>query len=336
MPALRVAEELRGQDASTKILFVTTRKKQDIEIIRSRNYKVKSISSGKLRRYFSLLNFIDPLFILIGLLQSIFIIIRFRPNVIFSKGGYLSLPVVFAGRLLMRKIIVHESDLKMGLANKISAIVANKVLVSFPTDKYNGINGNKIVYTGNPIRKIIKKDDFSRNTILIMGGSQGAKNINDSVLGCLNKLLDKYTVIHLTGDEDFNRFSNYKNNLKGDVFNRYKVFPKVFGDEEISRLLNSATIIVSRAGAGSICEASFLGKPLILIPLLGHQQDNASFLKEQNAAVLINDDELSSDKLFNSIDNLINNDDKLRELSINISRYSCMKPEAQIVNIIRS
>ncbi|NTU69737.1 UDP-N-acetylglucosamine--N-acetylmuramyl-(pentapeptide) pyrophosphoryl-undecaprenol N-acetylglucosamine transferase, partial [bacterium] len=170
MPALRVAEELRQRDASNKIIFVTTRKKQDIDLVRSKNFGVKSILAGKFRRYFSLLNFVDPFFVFIGFVQSLIIIIKFRPNIIFSKGGYLSLPVVVAGRILFRKIVVHESDLEMGVANRIAAFFANKVLVSFPKENYSKIKTEKLVYTGNPIRKISYNAKLENdNTVLVMG-----------------------------------------------------------------------------------------------------------------------------------------------------------------------
>lgn len=335
MPALSVADELKERESRTDILFVTTRKELDRKLIFDRGYRSKSILSGKFRRYFSLLNLVDPIFVVIGFFQSLLIILRFKPDVVFSKGGYVSLPLVYAAKVLGKKVVVHESDIEMGLANKLAAKVADRVCVSFPSDKYDDIKKEKIRYTGNPLKKI--KEHPKRTVgkdLLFLGGSQGARKINETLDMILPDLSKDFNIVHLTGLADFKEIAKKRANLSSEVVNKYKIFPTVFNDDDFSRLLSEADVVISRAGASSISEAAYLGKALILVPLVGHQEKNAQFFVDKKAAISIKNENLTPDSLKEAIYK-IDKDPSLKEtLESNISEFSPKDARARIVSVI--
>lgn len=333
IPALEVAKELQKIDKKIEILFVTTRSRKDLEIIKNSGFRIKKIFSGKWRRYFSLKNFTDFFLNIFGFFESLFIILNFKPDIIFSKGGYVSLPVCLAGEIFRKKIIIHESDLVLGLANRLCLPFSSKLAVSYPLEFYKKINPQKLVFTGNPIRKLsIKKklnSQIDKKTLLVIGGSQGARKINYTILEILDELLDKVNIIHLVGSLDFEKVKNKKEELLKEKKDNYYIFPNVFDLEEYNRILNESDIVISRAGAGAISELAFMMKPVIFIPLPGHQEKNAEFLEENKAAIVINNDDLTSNILKEKILMLLDNPELMNELEKNISNFS--HPEASVV-----
>jgi len=324
IPALAVAEELLKEDKNTDILFLTSRKKQDLEFIKSKNFRVLRIFAGKARRYFSFYNFTDIFLIIFGFFQSFFIILKFKPQVIFSKGGYISLPVVFAGRVLGKRVIAHESDLVLGLANKVCLPFIYKLAVSFPLEVYKDINSKKLIFSGNPTRKLISENKTGNaNTLLVIGGSQGARNINYAVYELLDDLLEKFKVIHLVGESDYSHFKEKKGSLEKDKALNYILLTTVFDEKEFNNLINESFVVVSRAGAGAISEFSLLAKPTIFVPLLGHQEENAEYLSKKGAAVIIKDKDLTPDILKEKIQLLFSDNNLRNNLIKNISKFSC-------------
>ena len=290
--------------------------------------QIKTIKAGKLRRYFSWENFRDILKIPVGIVQSLYYVHKFKPNVVFSKGGFASVPPVIASWILRIPIITHESDIVPGLANRIIARFAFKILISFSAaEKY--FNKNKVVLTGNPIRSDIK--DGSREnalkffklspdlpTVLIFGGSQGAQKINEMVLEILPDLIEKCQIIHQCGDKNYeeiktgvhsleckkfnsNEINSYR--LKPELQNRYRLYP--FIKEEMKDAYAIADIVISRAGANSLAEIVALQKPNILIPLStsanNHQPENAKFFAEKNASLIIDETVNNSQDLSEAI-----------------------------------
>ena len=290
--------------------------------------QIKTIKAGKLRRYFSWENFRDILKIPVGIVQSLYYVHKFKPNVVFSKGGFASVPPVIASWILRIPIITHESDIVPGLANRIIARFAFKILISFSAaEKY--FNKNKVVLTGNPIRSDIK--DGSREnalkffklspdlpTVLIFGGSQGAQKINEMVLEILPDLIEKCQIIHQCGDKNYeeiktgvhsleckkfnsNEINSYR--LKPELQNRYRLYP--FIKEEMKDAYAIADIVISRAGANSLAEIVALQKPNILIPLStsanNHQPENAKFFAEKNASLIIDETVNNSQDLAEAI-----------------------------------
>jgi UDP-N-acetylglucosamine--N-acetylmuramyl-(pentapeptide) pyrophosphoryl-undecaprenol N-acetylglucosamine transferase len=264
------------------------------------------IKSGKLRRYMDIQNFTDPFRVIHGIGQSINIIRKLRPKVIFSKGGFVSVPVVLGGWVNKVPVIIHESDITPGLANKISYPFATKVCTTFPeTTEY--FKGDKGIYTGTPLRKDLLEGDpekgkkicgftIDRPVLMVMGGSLGAVAINQFIRNMLGRLLNRFNVIHLCGK------GNLDTNLEGTA--GYKQFEYV--SEELPHLMALANLIVSRAGANSIYEFLALKKPNILIPLplsasRGDQILNAQSFEKQGFSKTLDQNSLTEDLLLTSI-----------------------------------
>lgn len=270
------------------------------------------ISSGKLRRYFDIKNFTDPFKVLKGCKEAYSIIKKLKPDILFSKGGFVSVPVVFAAKRLKIPIIIHESDMTPGLANKLSIPSASRVCCNFPeTVKY--LPEGKAVLTGSPIRKELSQGsklsglkfcNFTANkpVILVIGGSMGAVAVNNSIRSILPTLLEKFQVVHLCGKD---KLDNSLKNLKGYVQFEYI-------KEELKDLFAVSDIVVSRAGANAICELLALKKPNILIPLSasasrGDQILNARSFENQGFSCVIEEEQLTDELLIQSITNVYEN-----------------------------
>ena len=269
------------------------------------------ISTGKLRRYFDFKNFSDPFRILKGYKQAISILKEIKPDIIFSKGGFVSVPVVRAAAFLKIPCIIHESDMTPGLANKLCIPVARKVCCNFP-ETMKSIPSDKAVLTGSPIRveltqgnKIAALDlcGFTANkpVIMIIGGSQGAASVNVMIREALPKLLEKFQVVHICGKD---KVDNLMLTVPG-----YKQFEYLKSD--LKDVFAMADIVVSRAGANAICELLALKKPNLLIPLQvgsrGDQILNARSFEEQGFSIVVREDYLDCDILIEKIHELYDN-----------------------------
>jgi undecaprenyldiphospho-muramoylpentapeptide beta-N-acetylglucosaminyltransferase len=298
-----------------EIEYIGTKDGIERKIIEAEKIKYHIIASGKLRRYFDIKNFTDPFRILKGVLQAILILRKIKPNIVFSKGGFVSVPVVIAAHLNKIPVIAHESDMTPGLANRLSAPYCTKVCVTFPESVKN-IKNNKAVLTGTPIREEILNGDKSlgrkicgfedgKPVLLIIGGSLGSKFINDTVRKIIDKLLMKYNVIHICG----------KGNLDEKLKNKkgYKQFEYI--SEELPHIMNAADIVISRAGANVIYELLALKKPNLLIPLSkkssrGDQILNADSFEKRGYSVVINEDDLNENILIDRLSELHRDKDK--------------------------
>lgn len=270
------------------------------------------ISSGKLRRYFDPKNFSDPFKVMKGYIEACTLLKKIKPNVVFSKGGFVSVPVVLAAKRRGIPSIIHESDMTPGLANKICIPSAKKVCANFPeTVKY--LPEGKAVLTGTPIRQELFSGNklqgldfcgFSANkpVILVIGGSTGSVVVNEAVRAVLPKLLDKYQVIHLCGKDKVDVNLN-----KTPGYIQYEYIKK-----ELSDLLDAADIVISRAGANAICELLALRKPHILIPLSaassrGDQILNAESFERQRFSYVIKEEALNAETLLQAVETVYNN-----------------------------
>jgi len=269
------------------------------------NIQYHPISSGKLRRYFALKNFIDPFKILIGFFQSIKLLKQIKPVVVFSKGGFVTVPVVIAARTLKIPVVIHESDYTSGLANKIALPFATTMCTTF--ENAASAAGKKGVVTGSPVRPNILDGDPERGRIicgfekgrpivLIIGGSTGALAINNCVDEALKELIAKYQIIHIRG------IDNVKSNLEN--LGGYKQYGYV--NDELPHLIACADVIVSRAGANAIFEFSSLFKPMLLIPLpssasRGDQIHNAKYFESHGYAQVLRQEFLSVTSLMDRI-----------------------------------
>jgi len=272
------------------------------EIITQNNIPFFGISCGKLRRYFDVKNFTDPFKIIKGIAQSIKILSKEKPDIIFSKGGFVAVPVVIAASIRKIPVVAHESDMTPGLANKLSEPFCNKLCVTF-RESLSFIKGNKGVLTGSPIREEMLHGDkingkkmcgFTDNKeiLFIMGGSLGSRLINEEVRKNINELLREFNIIHICGN------GNIDKNLINK--NGYKQFEYV--NEELPDFMGTADYIISRAGANSIFEFLALRKPTLLIPLSkkssrGDQILNSKSFEKEGYALILEEEDIKGDIL---------------------------------------
>jgi len=264
------------------------------------------ISTGKLRRYFDLKNFTDPFRVLKGFAESDALLKELEPDIIFSKGGFVSVPVILAARRRKIPSIIHESDMTPGLANKICIPAATRVCANFP-ETVKELPEGKAVLTGSPIRRELfngsKKEGLAfcgftagKPVILIIGGSLGSVVVNEAVRSVLPDLLKKFQIIHLCGKE---KMDPQLDGTKGYV--QFEYIKK-----ELSDLLDASDLIISRAGANAICEILALRKPNILIPLSakasrGDQILNAASFEKQGFSKVIQEEDLNGGTLLAAV-----------------------------------
>ena len=270
------------------------------------------ISSGKLRRYFDLKNFTDPFRVIKGYGEALKLIKKYKPDVLFSKGGFVAVPVVLAAKHYHIPTIIHESDMTPGLANKLCIPSARKVCCNFPeTLKY--LPKDKAVLTGSPIRAELLKGDrmaglqytnlsAAKPIILVIGGSLGSVKVNTAVRHILPRLLEKFQVIHICG----------KGNLDESLIGTPGYVQYEYVDSPLKHLFAAADMIISRAGANSICEILALRKPNVLIPLSaaasrGDQILNANSFAKQGFSAVLEEEKLTDDTLYETVVNTYEN-----------------------------
>lgn len=267
------------------------------------------ISTGKFRRYLDIKNFTDPFRVIKGFAEARKFIKNYKPDVVFSKGGFVSVPVIRAAASLGIPCIIHESDMTPGLANKMCIPVAQKICCNFP-ETLKQLPEAKAVLTGSPIRTELTQGNklagltmcgFSANipVIMVIGGSLGAANVNKAVREALPSLLADFQVVHLCGKD---KIDNLLLNTTG-----YKQFEYV--KAELKDLFAMADVVISRAGANAICELLALKKPNILIPLpasssRGDQILNAKSFEAQGFSLVIQEDDLTTDMLVDKVHEL--------------------------------
>lgn len=282
------------------------------ELIEPFGIPYHGISSGKLRRYFSVQNFTDPFRVLKGFREAHKLIRQLKPDVIFSKGGFVSVPVVLAGKRCKVPVIIHESDMTPGLANKIAIPSAAKVCCNFP-ETLKSLPKGKAVLTGSPIRqellsgnKIAAMDmchfTSDKPVILVIGGSLGAVAINNAVREALPELLKDFQIIHLCGK---GKMDESLKDVEG-----YCQFEYI--KNELRNLFALADIVISRAGANAICELLALHKPNLLIPLSanasrGDQILNARSFERQGFSLVLEEEQLTKETLLNAVKTLYEN-----------------------------
>ena len=289
------------------------------------NVPYYGISSGKLRRYFDLKNFSDPFKVLKGFSEAYKLLKKLKPDVVFSKGGFVSVPVVIAAGRLHIPVIIHESDMTPGLANKLSIPSASKVCCNFP-ETLNHLPKGKAVLSGSPIREELLSGDREKAlkftgltgekpVLLIIGGSLGSVVVNEAVRSILPKLLNKFEIIHLCGKGKLDQSLS--------AMNGYVQYEYI--SEELKDLFALSDIVISRAGANSICEFLALRKPALLIPLSaaasrGDQILNANSFKKQGYAAVLEEEQLNGDTLYDALNDLWEN----RESYVNAMAASPM------------
>ena len=296
------------------------------------------ISSGKLRRYFDIKNFSDPFRVLKGYSQAKKLMKQLKPDVVFSKGGFVTVPVVLAAKKRKIPAIIHESDMTPGLANKLCLSSATKICCNFP-ETVSTLPADKAVLTGTPIRQELLHGDkeaarnfcgFSSDkpVLLVIGGSLGAASVNENVRKILPELLKEFQVIHLCGK---GKTDSSLEHTAGYVQYEYI-------KEELPDLFALADIVISRAGANAICELNALAKPNLLIPLSanasrGDQILNARSFERQGYSMVLEEEEITESVLMDSIRKLYENRNSYIEAIQSSKQLDSIN---QIVSIIES
>lgn len=296
----------RLKEADFEVHYIGSYEGIEKKLIEDMGIPYYGISSGKLRRYFDVKNFSDPFRVVKGFGEASRILKKIQPDVVFSKGGFVAVPVVLAAKKNHIPAIIHESDMTPGLANKLCIPAASKVCCNFK-ETFELLPEGKAVLTGTPIRKELFEGsrtkaaefcglDADRPTILVIGGSSGSVVINNIVRKSLDDILKKFQLIHLCG----------KGNLDERLTGKPGYVQFEYISKELRDLFALSDLVISRAGANAICELLALKKPNILIPLSraasrGDQILNAKSFKKNGFSYVIEEEELSTASLLNAI-----------------------------------
>ncbi len=317
--------------------------------LKKMGYNFANLTTGRLQRNFTRYTLLSLLKIPVGLIQAIYYLRKFQPNVILSFGGYVALPICFTAWILGIPIVTHEQTLVSGLANKIIALFARKICISWEITQ-NHFPLDKVVYTGNPLRPdIFQKRRFlnlpvDKPIIYITGGNLGAHYINILVEQVLDKLLDKYTVIHQCGNSavyrDFSRLKQKSNSLPKTLQSRYYLTEYVEADL-IGWVYHKADLVVARPGANTITEILALKKASILIPLPGsgggEQEKNAQMLTQNNAAGTVKQHKFpNGDELLTKIDQVLKSKAQILTQMKKLNQSLVLDADKKIAQVIES
>lgn len=341
-PALQVDHAMQSRLSASgqpyQRFWIGSKDEHEQSWVQSASIDFYPISTGKLRRYVSVKNLTDIGKVILGCIQAFFILRKLRPDVVFSKGGFVSVPVVFAAWLLRIPSITHESDASLGLATRINSLFSKRLCVSFPevgSSCKPSIKKNMVV-TGTPVRfakeqtdafrgRTFLSIDDKRPLIVVLGGSQGALQINNLVWDHLGELTSLGYVFHQTGSSTYKPIE-----YPGYV-------AKAFVEEHLEDIIAAATVVVSRAGATALGEFIELEKPMLLIPLgsgasRGDQYANAVRLEREQAAIVLR--ETSDSSFMDSLRSLLFNSDKRDDMIANCKRLKTIDSEGRIVDQI--
>ncbi|MBI2450671.1 MAG: UDP-N-acetylglucosamine--N-acetylmuramyl-(pentapeptide) pyrophosphoryl-undecaprenol N-acetylglucosamine transferase [Candidatus Nealsonbacteria bacterium] len=288
-PIIAVARELRRLGLDWQFYYIGPKDDFASILLSQEDIKIKTVLAGKIRRYFTISGILQNLFdafkIPFGFLQSFFYIFFLAPDFIFSKGGFGSLAPVLSGWFLQIPIVLHEADVAPGLTNRFLSKLVSKILVSFPISQTEYFSEKKMVSLGNPVRIELLRGSkentqkifnlmSGKPVILIMGGSQGAQIINDTLLEILPQILSEFEIIHQTGEKNFEQVQKESKVVISKELEKYYHPIGFLKEIELREAYAAAELVLSRAGSGAIFEIAALGKPSILIPLANAAQDH--------------------------------------------------------------
>lgn len=337
MPILSVALAIKNK-YSSKIIWVGTKNGPEASVIKSHNIDFRYVKSGKLRRYFSLYNFFDLLKIIMAFFEAIALLKKEKPDFLVSAGGFVSVPLHFAAYFLGIPTWIHQQDARAGLANKIMAKTASKITVALQKS-VNSFDSAKTEWIGNFCRplNVVKAEDSkklfaindSEPVILAVGGSTGAKKLNDLILETIDLLPSNFHIIHIVGQERsaescFLAMNQHKN---------YKVYK--FLNTEMPYALNLASIVITRAGFSSLTELSYLEKATIILPISdSHQESNADVFKLDNSAIILDERTVKAKDLADAVMALIRNPEEMKSMGRRMKKSLPIANETKIFEIV--
>jgi len=346
-PGLAVADELRNTKG-LEIVWIGASKGMDRRLVEGHGIRFYGIPTGKLRRYASFSNFVDLFRIAGGFFSALFILLKLRPVLVFSKGGFVSVPPCLAAGLLRIPVITHECDFSPGLATRINARSASEIFVSCEDtrDQFPERLRKRVSVTGNPVRPAFYSASAERGRaflgcsendtpiLFVQGGSLGARQVNDLVSGCLDELCARFIVVHQTGEQNTDQIMRPENPVTRE---RYKPFP--FIRAEMPDVLAASSLVLARSGANTVWECAAAGKPMVLVPLekgssRGDQVENARYFVSHGAAVMLSGADATPEKLLSLLDKLAANDRLRADMAANAAALGAGRPAALIARRI--
>lgn len=324
-PLLAIAKNLRFKKPEIEFLWLGSRRGPEKKMVTAQDIEFKWIFSGKLRRYFSWRNFIDPLFIIVGFFQSLFFLRQWRVQVLVAAGSFIAVPTGLAAWVLRIPLLIHQQDVTPGLTNRILAKLANRITLTFP-ESVRSFPKKKVIVCGNPVREEMlegNKDkarelfNLQENlpTLLIVGGGTGALKINQLIIGALPELLNFCQVIHITGRGK--KLPPLALKEKEELYHPFE-----FIINEMPDVLAVTDLVITRAGLGFLSELSALGKATIIIPIPNtHQEDNARYFCQPGAAICLKQDTTSGQSLAADVKELLADHKALEYLRTKIKAF---------------
>ena len=365
-PGLAVAEAL-SSSLECRIVWIGSAKGVDRKIVESSELFSASpsvlefigIPAGKLRRYFSFQNFIDVFKVAAGFIKSFFILLKLKPVFVFSKGGFVSVPPCAAAKFLKIPVITHECDFSPGLATRINSKFANRILVSYQetAELLPASLRSKVICTGNPVRLSFYsgRPEKGRSflniksnlpVLFVLGGSLGARQLNDLISDSIEYLVKHFVVVHQIGEANMDQGQKIKESLlksSPEFAENYKPYP--FIKKEMADVLSLSSIVVSRAGANTVWESA-AGKPMILVPLekgssRGDQIENAKFFKKKGSAEILLGEDVRPDIFIRLLRDLgfeenISGNERLKNMALASAALAGEKPAIVIADFLKS
>jgi UDP-N-acetylglucosamine--N-acetylmuramyl-(pentapeptide) pyrophosphoryl-undecaprenol N-acetylglucosamine transferase len=326
-PILAVANQIRARRSDVELLYVGTVGGLEGELAASEGIPYVGVASGKLRRYWDTQNFTDALRVAKGIGESLGHVRRFKPDVAFGAGGFASVPPLAAAGLIRVPVLIHQQDVVPGLANKLLVPFAHRITVAMP-DTVTAFPAGRTRLRGNPVRQHVLQGDPSKGfavggfdpalpLLLVTGGGTGALGLNRIVAEAAPTLLERCQILHLTG--------RGRGVETGDLGPRYQ--PREFLVEEMPHVLAAASVVISRAGMGTLSELAALRKPTIVVPMPGtHQVANAQAFGRAGGAIVCDQRTLTAAKLTSIVTELLADADRRRSLGAALARV--MPPDA--------
>ena len=352
-PGIAIANKIMEKEPNSEFIFIGTDRGLENDLVPRAGYKLKTIDAHGIERRLSIQNFKNLYATYKSIGEAKKILEQFKPDVVIGTGGYICAPVVISAKKLNIPVVLHESNAFPGIAVKLFKKKADKILVGFDDAKNRLKNANIVVVTGNPIK--IKKLDLSEEQknkiknelgikinkpiVLVFGGSQGAKSINSSVIEIIvNKKNKNYQIVWAAGPGQYDEIKSKLEEVNVDINNieNVKIVPYIYNMEEV---MNMCDLVVCRSGAMTITEVSVVGKPAIFIPFPfateNHQEYNARVLEKVGAAKIILDKDLNSEVLENTIEEIVRDKNKLRQMGENASKVAIKNVEDRIYEEIK-
>jgi UDP-N-acetylglucosamine--N-acetylmuramyl-(pentapeptide) pyrophosphoryl-undecaprenol N-acetylglucosamine transferase len=342
LPALSVIEELERRGVPMELLWIGSKNGVEGSEARARGIPFRAVSTGKFRRYADVKTVTDAVRVPLGVPQAWWILRAFKPDVIFSTGGYVSTPSVVGGTR-MAPVLSHEQTAILGLATRLNARFVDVQALTFETSLAYAKDTSKTVVTGNPVRASLKEGTREGGlarfgfrsdlpVLFVTGGARGSSPLNERIEAILNDLLAQMQILHQTGartdNPDFERLTSHQAALPSETRDRYRVVERI--REEMADVYAMADLMLARAGAGTVAEIAYLGKTAILIPLPGaggnEQHRNAEALSSIDGAIVIDQAEASPARLREQILELAGNPERRAEIGRNAARAG--RPDA--------